>query len=262
MIISDTHRFVFIHIPKCAGSSVRAVLKTFDQKAIPGSLQQHPDFGVFDYGHIPLTILRDCFLPEYKKVRDYYSFAIMRDPFSRFPSSIKQRLGFHLNKKIKTMSKKEIRNEVDKTINLLEKYIDANILPAELIHFQKQKSYIFDGSERVVDAVYNINSIAEMLSDLEAKRSLKFNNEIINIKANKSPLIYKNDFLRQIDQSTRKHRVVFFKLIPLGIKKALKKDFYIQPKDLDIYNSSYVKNFIEHFYDDDIHLYDSLFGSR
>lgn len=261
MIISDKHKFVFIHIPKCAGSSLRAFLKPFDEKTIPNSLHEHIHFGQLDYAHIPLLILKDNFKTEYDKVRDYFSFAIMRDPFSRFPSALRQRLGFHQNRKIHTMSKKEIRDEVDKSINLLEKHANDIMLPAELIHFQKQKSYIFCGDVRILDAVYDINNIAGMFSELEKKLGLKFSGDALSVKVNKSPMVYKNDLLRQLDQSTRMYRTIIFKFIPLGVKKALKKNFVVQPKDLEIFNSSYVKSFIESFYKEDIKLYNDLIGN-
>lgn len=95
MIISDTYRFAFIHIPKCAGTTVRQYFDKYDQKAIESGLKSHPEFGVFDYNHIPLHVLHYFFLTEYEKVRAYYSFAILRDPFARFPSSVNMRLVLH-----------------------------------------------------------------------------------------------------------------------------------------------------------------------
>jgi len=30
MIVNDTHRFAFVHIPKCAGSTIRLALAPYD----------------------------------------------------------------------------------------------------------------------------------------------------------------------------------------------------------------------------------------
>lgn len=47
MIIDDRHRFVFVHIPKCAGTSVRQVLKQFDsyEGRWANAKREHPELG-------------------------------------------------------------------------------------------------------------------------------------------------------------------------------------------------------------------------
>jgi hypothetical protein len=89
MIISDRHHFVFAHIPKCAGTSVRDALQHLDDRDgfYTGRVDQHPTLGLLDYVHIPLFNLRDHFRSEFEKAGDYWSFAVVRDPFGRFPSA-------------------------------------------------------------------------------------------------------------------------------------------------------------------------------
>jgi hypothetical protein len=59
MIVSDRHRFVFIHIPKCAGTSVRNVLEGFDETGgrFNTRIADDPKFGRLDYTHLPLSIM-------------------------------------------------------------------------------------------------------------------------------------------------------------------------------------------------------------
>src|SRR5690554_2986132 len=94
MIINDAHQFVFIHIPKCAGTAVRVRLGEFDSSGGAFSISKgfHTEIGELDMAHIPLPVLKRFFPEPYEKVRTYESFAIVRDPFQRFSSSLFQRL--------------------------------------------------------------------------------------------------------------------------------------------------------------------------
>ena len=52
MILSDRYRFVFIHVPKCAGTSVRAAVAPYhdaDSRFLKG-VELHPDLGEIDFG--------------------------------------------------------------------------------------------------------------------------------------------------------------------------------------------------------------------
>lgn len=93
MIIDDTHQFVFVHIPKCAGSSVHAQLSLFDARD-PASHRGgvHPVLGPIHFAHIPLRFLRDHFPAEFAKLGVYRSFALTRDPRARFVSATVQHL--------------------------------------------------------------------------------------------------------------------------------------------------------------------------
>ena len=76
MIVSDEHRFVFIHIPKCAGGSVRSVLRELDSTGgrFSETYEMHRMIGKVDMTHIPLNVLRENYPDVYKKIEDYYFF--------------------------------------------------------------------------------------------------------------------------------------------------------------------------------------------
>jgi len=115
MIISDRHKFVFIHIPKCAGLYIRSKLETYDDTdgAFSSRVEPHPELGVLDYVHIPLFTLRDYFPQEYAKVAEYWSFSVVRDPYKRFPSSLTQLFRMYADERIEEKSTREIRAKVD-----------------------------------------------------------------------------------------------------------------------------------------------------
>ena len=93
MIISDRHRFAFVHIPKCAGTSVRKALRPIDARdSIFDGMGTHPHMGMVNYAHFTLDDLSCHFPDQYRKVAEYRSVAIVRDPVDRFFSAIFQRL--------------------------------------------------------------------------------------------------------------------------------------------------------------------------
>ena len=94
MIISDNYKFCFIHIPKCAGTSIRTMI----QEADPGRFQQwgwnwmprHQRYG--DTAHMPLIDLPPNLLGQ---VRKYRAITVVRDPLDRFYSSVEQHFSQH-----------------------------------------------------------------------------------------------------------------------------------------------------------------------
>jgi len=81
-IISNPHRFVFIHIPKTAGGSVRqALMRTANGKKPSGI-----------YQHASATTIRDLDKNRFNK---YFSFTIVRNPWARMWSIYK----FNLERK-------------------------------------------------------------------------------------------------------------------------------------------------------------------
>ena len=141
MIISDRNKFVFIHIPKCAGTSVRSRIEHLDDRngAYSSRLDEHPELGLLNYVHIPLQTLKDQFPSEYVCVETYRSMAVMRDPSSRFVSSVSQYCNRYSDVEMRNHNIKTLRKQVDKLIDAIEEQEVLNPggrLPAKLIHFQ------------------------------------------------------------------------------------------------------------------------------
>lgn len=95
MIINHQHRLVFIHIPKCGGTSVRNTLRHLHEGDAIWDVvgrQPHPALGVIAYNHLPLKSIKDHFPKLYEDISNYESFAIVRDPKIRFISSVSEYL--------------------------------------------------------------------------------------------------------------------------------------------------------------------------
>ena len=165
MIISDTHGFVFVHIPKCGGTSVRSALARYDDRAeqyYDKGRATHPVLGDLDHHHIPLSVLRENFPEDFECVKRYTSFAIVRDPFERFPSSVFQRLRATNAEKL---SSEDVRAEVDAVIGrLLALSPGEPVLEPDLIHFSRQQDYVSLDGNRIVDNVFALNGIPELIS--------------------------------------------------------------------------------------------------
>ncbi|WP_199456732.1 MULTISPECIES: sulfotransferase family 2 domain-containing protein [unclassified Marinobacter] len=265
MIISDEYKFVFIHIPKCAGTSVRKPLEQFDscQGSFTARVGSHPTFGRLDYVHIPLFILKDHFPNEFSAVKDYWAFAVVRDPFARFASSVSQRLKMYSDQPLQKRSEDEIRSFIDESIDyLLSQPRDKHLLPPEYIHFQKQVDYIeLDGS-RVIDKIYTVDEVDTLLADLGRRVSQDLqegSSAYGGIQTNRS-VVFRNDFLRRVIETGRPLTNIVSAVLPESAKQRIRKRVYV-PRDQrmkDLFAADYVRAFINDYYADDIRLFQKV----
>lgn len=176
MIISPRHQFVFIHIPKCAGTSVRHQLRECDPDHIfmdkPGN---HPDLGKIDYAHIPVAQLKSHFPNEFAALRDYDSFALVRDPLDRFGSAIRQLLWQYERQPMTLISPEELRQ---RTLSILETLPEQIDNPTHrYIFFTRQADYIFDGQKQIVDHVLPVSLVPQVLDHFSTRCGVKLDRE-------------------------------------------------------------------------------------
>lgn len=263
MIINDTHRFVFVHIPKCAGTSVRTLLRPYDEAhGRYGVSGDHKDLGRITYSHLPLFILRDHFPSEYAKVRDYSSYAVLRDPFARFPSSLAEHLKLFGQQPIGQLKPREVQAVVDQTLRLLQDYQQpASYLPYEYIHFQRQVDFIYDQGGRMVENVYPIDLIDEMLADLGERIGIRLgqSGQVPATEANHARY-YRNPLIRSAVEPAKP---VLKALLSAGRWEAFRRatwDWVFVPQDRKpeiqaVFESDKVRDFIADYYRDDIRLF-------
>ncbi len=155
MIISDQHRFAFVHVPKCAGTSVRVQLKRFDKYGGRFARKAfHPELGFVDYSHLPLQTLREHFPETFEEVRSYRSFALVREPQARFLSAVRQRIGEFRRVPEPEITPAMVLREAEAVIEHLAG--NPHTLDAQYIHFRRQADYVFCGPEQVVRHVLPI----------------------------------------------------------------------------------------------------------
>lgn len=266
MIIDDKHKIAFVHIPKCAGTTLRQHLKEYDrsQGAFTARVDMHDKLGMLDYVHIPLFVLKEHFPEEFQLVQQYWSFAVIRDPYSRFASSVSQRLKMYGSKPIEALSVKEIRQEVDSCIEFLKKSAREQVLlPHDYIHFQRQTDYIYLGKEKIVDAVYTTKNVGDLVALLTEKMWHTPEN-LIKVKNNEkrknSTVVYRNDFLRFLMRVMSPFNRTLNSVFSKSLKEKIKRRVYVgrDERMAGVFSGSFVKSFIGDYYHQDIELYERV----
>lgn len=261
MIISDQYKFVFVHIPKCAGTTVRNKLQSLDDAhgAHTNRVEEHPQLGLLDYVHVPLFVLEQYFPDEFKKINDYWSFVVVRDPFRRFPASFSQHVK-KIGPNIQNMTRRQVKQTLTKVIIYLEHVVKTDeLLPADYIHFQPQVDYIYLNNQQIVDQVYPLRAIDKVFKDLKLQTGKQFITDDLNVKANQTK-VYRNILFRWVYKglSTGKY------IVPTSLKEKARDDlfsFMFASRDKrysDLFQSDYVKDFIKYFYEKDIQLMDRV----
>jgi hypothetical protein len=212
VIISDINRFVFVHNPKCAGTSIRFALSKIDSYNNFFSGCGVIDNKKFAKMHLPLRLLSSFFPVEFEKIKKYFSFVVVRNPYTRFLSAYKR---VFVSEFYQYKETNDIGAFISKFNNFVEFFDDEKIdnYDYEFRHFTKQKEYVYYNNECMIDKVYKYEVLERELCDLEwlmpaahqYLRNLKYLNarhmhhalnEIINQDSKKKIYqIYKEDFL-------------------------------------------------------------------
>jgi chondroitin 4-sulfotransferase 11 len=164
--MEDANKVIFVHIPKAAGNGVT--------KSI---------FGCESNGHYTWK----AYARDNVKFREYYKFAVVRNPYDRFISAYDylKRGGFG-------DYDLEFREKyiMDMTIDsFCEKIMSNKCFRKKIlcwIHFKPQVEYIFDGEELKVDDVYKLENLADefhLLCERIGRESLCFKKENVNSRS-------------------------------------------------------------------------------
>lgn len=165
MIVCEKSKFVFVHIPKCAGSSVRQQIEFLDEEnGYFSRVKDHPVLGKVDFGHLTLVQLRTHFPGHYDKVRALDAFAICRDPLERLGSSIRQTLWMYDKRPMTLISQAELADLARRMIDDVDACFER--LPAKYVFFQPQTSYVYDGDKRLVEHLYPIERTGEFIAEI------------------------------------------------------------------------------------------------
>ena len=264
MIINDTHQVAFVHVPKCAGTTLRRALQPFDETggAHTNRVACHQDLGMIDYVHIPLFVLRNHFRQEYEKVRTYRAYAVLRDPFARFPSSLSQHFKMYRTRPIHEMSLAEVRQAVDETLSLLGNYAGTGAyLPYQYIHFQRQADFVYDEGERLIDSLYTTDRLDQMIADIGSRIGTTLvDKQSPPAKANQSKF-YRSPFVRTAVECVKPVLRSMLKPERRAAVRRVAQDwvFVTGNRELQaVFNSNYVRDFIADYYRDDLRLFREL----
>ena len=171
MIVSDRHKVIFIHIPKCAGTTVRRALQPHDDTGgrFDRRIEPHDGLGPVDMTHLPLDLMAQLAPEEHAKLvgGDYAAYALLRDPFARFPSSVAQRLKMFRGAELAQVDAATLKREIAETIRYLSD-TPAGHDPA-YIHFRRQSDYALRDGRQVVERLYTLDQIDAFWADIAAR---------------------------------------------------------------------------------------------
>lgn len=141
MIINQEKRFAFIHIPKCGGTSVRNQLGAFDDhQGYFGTRREIEGLGLVDAMHLPLAVIASRFPEVAQTLRNATTYALIRDPYARFRSSMSMYLRSVRRAEIDGFDDAGLAAVVDGCIARVSR--DDPSLDVEIAHFVRQVDMI------------------------------------------------------------------------------------------------------------------------
>lgn len=170
MIINKAHDFGFVHIPKCAGSTIRQQLRAQDdlKEKFYYSITL-PGLGRINGNHVRLPVLEAYFPDDLEALRAVTSYAITREPMERFLSGVSQYLRARGDEPAE-LSENELQRVTAEIIQRLT--ADATKDDFDLTVFFPQVDYVFLNGERVVNHLYTMENIDQLFDAIETRHNL------------------------------------------------------------------------------------------
>lgn len=150
MPISHERKCIFVHIPKCAGTSIEKHLGMFrNKKCLFGKRPTGNDF----YQHMTMCELR-------AHVNEtYFSFTFVRNPYTRLISDYKWCKRWFKHKWILPNETKVGFDTFSEYIHTIKKHIESTPVECIWSHFRPMYQFIYDGNELIVDYVGKIENM-------------------------------------------------------------------------------------------------------
>jgi hypothetical protein len=252
MIINREHDFGFVHIPKCAGSTVRQQLRDMDD--LGGRFYTTmilPDGRRINGNHVPLPVLETEFPEVLEALRGVTSYAIVREPMDRFVSSMAQYLRGRV-REAGEMKGSEILVEARAIMaGLTEDYMSD----IKYTVFLPQVDFVYLRGEQVIGNVYPMDRLDPFFDRLESRHGLT----LIRDKVWNPTVTYR---IPAMSGPLKRAKSVAQRLLPvkayaglreLGVKAFTTKG--VQQLDETLSTSREVRAFVDEFYAGDADLY-------
>lgn len=252
MIICNKYRFIFVHNPKCAGQTVRFILHRFhDDHDFCSGVYDHPLLGAVDHTHVTLETLREYFPGIFEKVEQYKTYAVIRDPYQRFISSVFQRLRQYENVATNAIGESELNGKIIEIIENLQK--KNGLCDITYAFFAKQVDFVELNGRRIVKNVYDISNINLLLQSI----SSLVGEDLGRPTTRNRSLIYRRRLPKLVSPVGRLvARSVIRPIVSEHFYERLRSMFQSQAQDvfLDTYMSKTVAEFVNIYYRSDYEL--------
>ncbi|MDW2323633.1 sulfotransferase family 2 domain-containing protein [Vibrio sp. 1159] len=90
MLISDQKKFIFLHNPKCAGTTVRQLLMPYEDRNNHYWMFENVLGYKFDKAHMSLSTFRNFNTSDFELLEKYFTFGFVRNPYSRAVSAFSE----------------------------------------------------------------------------------------------------------------------------------------------------------------------------
>lgn len=168
MIISDTKGFIFVHNPKCAGTSLRTSLKPYDTRDNYFWMgeKSHALNRTIDKAHIPLKYLAVAYPGVYSLMERYYVFTFVRDPYARFYSSFTEYMRHQKKDTPIPSGPAQLRDMINDfaVANINAKSVVENF---SFRHFPPQHLFAYVGNKCRVDFIGRVERMEDSLKVIQ-----------------------------------------------------------------------------------------------
>lgn len=189
MLRSTRPALFFLHVPKCAGTSVGNSLEPFagfpreemtrdlgvDPASLPSYLHDlrydHPDLGPIKLNHLPLAALAESFPHVWATLLRSSAFVVLRDPRERFVSAVLQRLREFRGVGASAVSDAAIEAEAERVCAWLSER-GGPFCDVEHIHFARQCDFVEHEGRRIPDRIFPIERLERLYTWLRAVHGL------------------------------------------------------------------------------------------
>jgi hypothetical protein len=255
-VVSDQHRLVFLHVPKCAGSTL---LHDLRRHADPGGdlvgYRTLPDGGELDLSHLTLAQLADHFPDVLDKLRVYESYAILREPNERFASA----LAYYMRTVLGRPLALDRFDTVESTLKDVCTRLSANEAGRDrtLAQFQRQIDYVKLDGTRLVRHLYPITQLQSLADDLRARHGIDIGLKPVNTTRAETPTA------RMLKNTARP----IYRLLPKPAQARLRAVYHVHLKSAPgrIYQRLYARSdfraFVMDYYAADFVLYNDVCGA-
>lgn len=165
MPVCHNNRFIFFHIPKCAGTSIQVHLGLQSKSNLSGIIAK--DNKQITLHHLtPIDMKRFGFISD-ELLECYFKFTIIRDPFDRMVSDYLWQQRFDGHKQFADIS-------FNQYLDFAEQVIDEELYfeKRHYDHFRPMGSYCINNGELLVDDILLLDNLDQGLDRIKHKIGL------------------------------------------------------------------------------------------